>query len=237
MELHAVLNNIVKQNRDSILFESRLINMLTDYNAFEQYPATKYILREIIDSKYSQQLYNCTLWNMQAEKLIIEFVTKTGYQKPLSNYVFQCIAYSLGWVKTVSAPLESQNEPPKIPSVNFFNMPLYKQRAYIRSIVDIKIDFNSYNVKPYWFFDKAGDPTWDRNYKACIRVVLAIEGVLNRDMDIRYTTYDFKGNKRCRENLIVFQKSKFQGVSEVDKQIQLGVNINRLAKIEIYDCK
>ena len=77
MELYTALNHIVKQNGVSILFEGRLINMLTDYNAFEEYPASKNILREIIDSKYSQQLYNCMLWNMQAEKLASEFVTKT----------------------------------------------------------------------------------------------------------------------------------------------------------------
>lgn len=237
MELYIALHNIVKQYGESHLNDGNLINMLSDFKAFEKYPATKIILREIINNKYSQQLTRISVWNLQAEKLVSEFVSKTGFQRSLSNYVFQSIAYSLGWVKTVSVPTESQNENKKVPSVNFSNMPLYKQRAYIRSLVNINIDFDSFNVKPFWFFDIGKDSTWEFKHNEYIHVVLAIEGNLNRDMDIRYTTYDFKGVKRCKGSLIVFQKSKFHGVLEVDKQIQLGVHINRLAKIEIFDYK
>lgn len=236
MELYTALNHIVKQNGVSILFEGRLINMLTDYNAFEEYPASKNILREIIDSKYSQQLYNCMLWNMQAEKLASEFVTKTGFQKPLSNYVFQCIAYSLGWVKTVALPVDSQNETTKSPSVKFSNMVPYKQRSYLRSLVSIKIDFDSYGVTPFLFLDSSASGfNWHLRTNEYIRVVLAIEGSLNRDMHIKYITYDVEGKQKRNGDLVTFRKSKFRGVLEVDKQIFLGTHINRISRIEFND--
>ena len=236
MELYTALNRIVKQNGVSILFEGRLINMLTDYNAFEQYPASKNILREIIESKYSQQLYNCMLWNMQAEKLTSEFVAKTGFQKPLSNYVFQCLAYSLGWVKTVALPVDSQDETTKSHSVKFSNMVPYKQRSYLRRLVSINIDFDSYGVTPFLFLDSgAGGLDWHLKSNDYIRVVLAIEGSLNRDMHIKYTTYDVKGRIKRNDDLVAFLKSKFRGVLEIDKQIYLGTHINRISRIVLFD--
>lgn len=119
MELYTALHQVIKLNGESILDDGRLINMLTDYKAFEHYPATKNIMREVIDCKYLHQLINCKLWNMQAEKIVYEFVTKTGFQKELSYYVFQSIAFALGWVKFVPAPVESQNEIKNLKPLDF----------------------------------------------------------------------------------------------------------------------
>lgn len=239
MELYLALHKIVVKNGKGILEDDRSMNMLCDYKAFEQYPATKNILREIIDSKYSQKLYNCKLWDMQAEKLVSEFVTKSGFQKALSYYVFQSIAYSLGWIKTVDVPVESQNDPQKTPSVKFSNMVPFRQRFYLRHLVNINIDFESYGVTPFLFLDSADNSPsgfiWNYKPNEYIHVVLAIEGSLGRDMHIKYTTYDANGKMKCNGKLGKFAKSKFRGVLEIDKQIYLGTHINRITRIVFFD--
>ena len=101
MELHKAIRNIVETDGQEIVKDVRLVNILSDFRAFDAIPASKYILRAVIADGYSHKLLAIGAWNSQSENLCNKFVATTGFQNDYAYMVFQSLAYGLGWKKTV----------------------------------------------------------------------------------------------------------------------------------------
>lgn len=115
MELHLALRNIVKTDGPSIITEGRLVNILCDFQAFDAIPASKYVMRAIIDDGYSKKLLQCTKWDMTAQQLSGQFASSTGFQPDIVWLIFQSLAYGLGWTNTISAAANIPTPPVKNP--------------------------------------------------------------------------------------------------------------------------
>lgn len=115
MELHLALRNIVKTDGPSIITEGRLVNILCDFQAFDAIPASKYVMRAIIDDGYSKKLLQCAKWDMAAQQLSGQFASSTGFQPDIVWIIFQSLAYGLGWINTISAAANIPTPPIKIP--------------------------------------------------------------------------------------------------------------------------
>lgn len=116
MELHKALKEIVSIKGKDIVNNIQIVNFLLDYQAFKEKPATKLILRDIINSGYAEEILSLDTkeagWQMTFKKYQQEFIDSCGYKEELAAYVFESIAYGL--------ELAISNEEPEIkPSFNF----------------------------------------------------------------------------------------------------------------------
>ena len=123
MELHKAIKEIVASKGAEMMTNIQIINYLLDYQAFKEKPATKLILRDVINAGYGESilaLRNEQGWQTKFKQYEHEFIDSCGDKEELTVYVFESIAYALGM--NVSG-----NEEPKIKSSfnvdSFFDIP------------------------------------------------------------------------------------------------------------------
>lgn len=116
MELHNALRNIVQTDGKEILKDVRLVNILDDFNAYQDIPASKYILRAIIADGYTGKLLMIGKWDIRAETLVQKFSTITGFIPELVSLIFQSIAFGLGWINSINVENTENNQNQQKPS-------------------------------------------------------------------------------------------------------------------------
>lgn len=99
MELHQALKDIISQRGKGLLENPQIINYLLDYRCFVDKPATKLILRDIINSGYAGEILcidtNAPAWQTKFKHYVHEFIDSCGYKEELATYVFESIAFAL----------------------------------------------------------------------------------------------------------------------------------------------
>ena len=100
MELHKAIKQIVDLKGNEIIMNAQIINFLLDYQAFKEKPATKLILRDVINSGYAEEILslgsNNAGWQIAFMKYERDFIDSCGYKDDLVKYVFEAIAYGIG---------------------------------------------------------------------------------------------------------------------------------------------
>lgn len=128
MELHKAIKEIVASKGVEMICNPQIINYLLDYQAFKEKPATKLILRAIIDSGYAENVLALTSdkngWEMKFKQYQHEFIDSCGYKEELAAYVFDSIAYGLGLGATNVEP----EIKPKFNVDSFFDIPEVEQK-------------------------------------------------------------------------------------------------------------
>lgn len=80
-----------------------LCNCVDDYNGYDEIPATRQVLKELVSTGYGTKVYNLYTnklpWQKKMQSFASEFANKTGFKEDLVNYVFECVEYGLGWIK------------------------------------------------------------------------------------------------------------------------------------------
>lgn len=123
MELHKAIKEIVASKGTEMINNIQIINFLLDYQAFKEKPATKLILRDVINAGYDESilaLQNTQGWQTKFKQYEHEFIDSCGYKEELAAYVFESIAYALG------LNAGGDDEPAFKPSFNvdsFFDIP------------------------------------------------------------------------------------------------------------------
>lgn len=108
MTLPKALRMIIDTDGYDIIKDIRLVNILSDLNAYNNFPASKYILRAIISDGYTDKLLSIGQWDLNAVSLYQHFVSTTGFQNDIVHYVFQSLAFGLGYINSVT-PANSPN--------------------------------------------------------------------------------------------------------------------------------
>lgn len=123
MELHKAIKQVVDLKGYEIITNAQIINYLLDYQAFKEKPATKLILRDVINSGYAEEILslgsNNAGWQISFMKYERDFIDSCGYKDDLVKYVFEAIAYGIGLHLT-------SNEPSITPDIDvdsFFDIP------------------------------------------------------------------------------------------------------------------
>ena len=128
MELHKAIKEIVDSKGADMICNPQIINYLLDYQAFKEKPATKLILRAIIDSGYTENILALTSdkngWEIKFRQYQHEFIDSCGYKEELAAYVFDSIAYGLG---LGAANVEPEIKP-KFNLDSFFDIPEVEQK-------------------------------------------------------------------------------------------------------------
>lgn len=102
VEFHDALKDVISREEPGIIKEKRLVYILDDFKVFDNYSSTRYILKAIITGGYSDSLLKIGKWDISVVSLIHNCVIGTGFQKNMVNYVFQSLAYALGYIDKVN---------------------------------------------------------------------------------------------------------------------------------------
>ena len=117
MKLYEAVKQVITQFGEQTVVESRLVNLLSDFLAFEDYPAVQHILKEFVAGGYSQQLLDCCLnksgndYLLCIDKIETDFVQNKRFKKDLSSYAIECMLYGLGKVDKVNEPFSNGYNP------------------------------------------------------------------------------------------------------------------------------
>lgn len=109
MELHKALKKIIDTEGTEIIKDLRLVNILDDLKAYEDIPASKYILRSIIAEGYSIKLIENGKWDNILTLLANKFAKTTGFIPQNVNLIFQSLAYGLGYLTVIKNDIKKFN--------------------------------------------------------------------------------------------------------------------------------
>lgn len=112
MKLYDAIKEIVKLKGKKIISDSALLNYLNDYHAFEERPASKLVLRDIINGGYADKILQLSNlgnnWTIKLKSFEHDFVDSCGYKEELVLYVFHSLAYAINL--TVRKPGKGMDE-------------------------------------------------------------------------------------------------------------------------------
>lgn len=213
MELHLAIRNIVNLSGIDILKEKRVINILSDFNAYGVLPSAKFVLKYIIEEGFITQFIEQKVWSLACDKLIDNIISSTGLQPDLVLYVFQCVAFGIGWQD--DAPqcpefvnLKKRGDSLQTISNNHKQLDLKSCtdediEKYLLSIVQWAFDPREYGIE----IDGLNFSIWDRDDEeedddyfgtTCRFVVI---GNLLRDLKIKGVEYNKKGGVSGTSNI------------------------------------
>lgn len=119
MKLQEALQQIVKQFGESILEEKRLAYLLSDFLAFEDYPAMQQVMKTLVAEGYGEKLYKQSLDESDSDYLVFadgvkkQLVTKMCFKKEFVNYAVDSISFAIGKKASVLEPFDNGFDPYK----------------------------------------------------------------------------------------------------------------------------
>lgn len=125
MKLYEAIQTIVQEFGKEIVTNAKVINVFSDYNAFEESKKFKVILKNHIAEGYMDQLMYVRDWTNSQDRIINNFIAATSFNEDNASYVINCLAYGLGYTKTV--PVYSQSAPTQHTGTS--SIPNYNARA------------------------------------------------------------------------------------------------------------
>lgn len=100
MTFQEALISVINDFGKDILAKNSFVNILNDYNAYEESKAFKVILKNVVTEGYLDQLLLIKDWNSTSVRLISRFIENTGFQSDKAEYVLNSLAFALGISKT-----------------------------------------------------------------------------------------------------------------------------------------
>ena len=114
MKLYEAIENIISEFGKEIINNAKVINMFSDYNAFEESKTFKIILKNLIAEGYMDQILYVRDWSKTQNRIISNFITATSFNEANVSYVILSLAYGLGYIKT--APTYQPSSAPTLPT-------------------------------------------------------------------------------------------------------------------------
>lgn len=117
MKIHEALREIVRQFGKSVVQEKRMMFLLADYQAFDDYPAVKQVFRAIAEDGIARELYARSMSSGQAgylrfaEDVKKHLVTVKHFRQEYACYAVDCVSYALGIISSVTEPSDHGYDP------------------------------------------------------------------------------------------------------------------------------
>ena len=101
MKIHLKIKECVGNNGPEIIKSKQLVSMLDDDHVFDAEDVRPYkkMLREIISSGYASKIYEFGRYSRDIDDMASQFSRNTMTQEAPVLYLFQALAYGLGWLK------------------------------------------------------------------------------------------------------------------------------------------
>ena len=188
MKLYEAIKTIVQEFGKEIVTNAKVINVFSDYNAFEESKTFKVILKNLIAEGYMDQLMYVRDWANSQDRIINNFIAATSFNEANASYVINSLAYGLGYTKVV--PVYSQSAPTQQTGIS--STPNYNTRAQSPSknspttVQGIKLD------KTESQFDNLSE-TAQRKYKeaaeAYLESIVEFKSDFEKDLGVTISTY------------------------------------------------
>lgn len=125
MKLYEAIATIVQEFGKEIVTNAKVINVSSDYNAFEESKTFKVILKNLIAEGYMVQLMYVRDWSSSQSHIISNFIAATSFNEANASYVIQSIAYGLGYTKTIPVyqPSASSQQSTTVPWPQYAHTP------------------------------------------------------------------------------------------------------------------
>lgn len=104
MELYKALKTVIDLQGPDILKDQRLINILSDFKAYEEAPAAKFILKSMINEGLIAKLqieYSSSDITTLISSNRISLSDNYGFKENIADYVVRCLAYAQGWINDI----------------------------------------------------------------------------------------------------------------------------------------
>lgn len=202
LKLNEAIKYIIDQDGDEAILDTKIVNILSDLHAYNERPSAKYVLRAMISEGYSRKLLSLGRWNVKAQRLESLFVNATGFQADLVDFIFQSVAYGLGWKSTIDFSENNQSKTThnlsrqhgKIQKpTDKFNAE--KWENYLESLIEWKIDFKKRLGADCNISITVNE---DKHFS----VFVDLEGKSDNSVTIYVSIYDEKGKMRVSRLLL-----------------------------------
>jgi hypothetical protein len=108
MELYSAIKTVIELQGKDILKDIRLVNILSDFNAYEEMPASKYLIKNMVNEGLmakllmeSQTISDVVMLIGSHKRLLSDTY---GYKDNLAEYVINSIAFAMGWSSDAPTP-------------------------------------------------------------------------------------------------------------------------------------
>lgn len=115
-KLHTGIKSIVESQGKDVIKTVLLANILADYGAYNQYPTTKVVLKELLNQGYGQKIYDIlckSTLHVQEDFLVLksEFQKKTNFKHDILNYVFDSFLFAFNLISKIEEPYSQGFDP------------------------------------------------------------------------------------------------------------------------------
>ena len=129
MKLYEAIETIVSEFGKEIMGNAKVVNMFSDYNAFEESRTFKIILKNLIAEGYMEQLLYVRDWSKSRDRIINNFIAATSFNEANASYVIK----SLGYTKTAPSYEPTNTPTQSAPASNTSSSKATKQNQPTRN--------------------------------------------------------------------------------------------------------
>ena len=110
MKLHEALRKILKEFGSRVLMEKRLVFLLADYLAFDEFPAMKEVMKAVATGVWGKDLCSRSIlednedFDLYAEYLKKSLVRTCAFRDEFAEYAAECFMFALGLRESVTEP-------------------------------------------------------------------------------------------------------------------------------------
>ena len=122
MKLHDAMQKIIRQFGTPVLAESRLMSLLADYKAFDDFPAMKDVMKEILSGGFGKELSSRskgtddTQFHSYAETVRKSLVSEKHFKKDFASYAVESIEFAMGIIPDLTEPSDHGYDPYEKPA-------------------------------------------------------------------------------------------------------------------------
>ena len=117
MKLQKALLLLIRRLGNDVLQENHLVDLLSDCQAFDDYPAMKQVMSAIFEGVYGKEIYsrilcrNKTDYQLYNNYLKDSLIKAHGFKPAFVDYSIDCISYALGLQDSVREPDDHSSNP------------------------------------------------------------------------------------------------------------------------------
>ncbi len=154
MELHLAIKNILKYQGEEFLLDPKMVNALTDFQAYEQYPALKNVFRVLHQDGYVGKVKDAGKWDTSLDQMVYEIERDYAFPRDLVEYSLKSVLLGLGHncsLPTCSFANASHNRNANIkqkPQKSWKNMTPKERNSYLTSLIEVNEEsFKAHKVR------------------------------------------------------------------------------------------
>ena len=216
MKLYLAIKKVIDELGIDVFKSSLAVNVLADYGAYNDIPAIKQILKDLISQGYGNELaaiFNASVdgqTGIKLQALQTKFIQQNGYKEDLVGYLFGSLGYAIGVTSvvpeySVAGNVSKQSSSKTTGRISDFNAELiHLQSEYIEALNQLYESPNADSLALYGLYSaESNSKLWLIEQKIVI-IYNALGQAYDNDRQTIFRiacrailTWFFRGNMTC----------------------------------------